>query len=144
MKIKNCFLSIAMGTILCLSYSSCGNHGCYCITGTWHFFIYRDLGDYLDMTYIFVGTEKQGKLDFDDISGVSGEYTVDAGQVFFRITAGKGFMWNVNEYRGFFITDDLMKGTLRGEHFEMGQVTSSWGGFWNARRVEGRAHRAVF
>jgi hypothetical protein len=143
-KKKDRLISILLGTALCLSLSFCDHQGRYDITGTWHFFMYRDVGISYDVFYTFVGNEKQGQLDFSTMAGISGEYTVDADRVFFRVTAGKGIMWNVNEYNGVFITDDLMKGTLKGEHLEMGQVTVTWSGVWNARRVEGRSFRAIF
>ena len=144
MKTKNRSFLILLGIVLYLSCSVCNNKGHFDITGAWHFYVYRDYGVYLDITYTFVGTEKQGQLDFDEAAGVSGEYTVDDGQIFFRVTAGRGIVWNVHEYNGIFITNDLMKGTLKGEHREMGQVTLAWNGVWNARKVAGRAHRALF
>lgn len=138
MKKKDRFLLILLGITLCLSFSCCNNRGRYDITGTWHFDVYRNPGGYFDITYTFVGTEKKGQLDFGSVAGVSGEYTVDDDRVFFRVLAGRGILWNVNEYDGGFITNDLMKGTLKGEHLELGQVTLTWNGVWDARRIEGR------
>jgi hypothetical protein len=143
-RMKNSFIFIPLGIGLFLLSSACNNQSRYDIEGIWHFYEYREPEYYLDLTYTFVGTEKQGQLDFGTMAGISGEYTVDADQVFFRVTAGRGIMWNVHEYTGAFITNNLMKGTLKGEHIEMGQVTLAWSGVWNARRVEGRAPRAIF
>ena len=141
---KDRFLLILLGMALCLSFSCCKIQDRYDITGSWHFYVYRDPLGYFENTYKFVGTEKKGQLDFGSTPGVSGEYTVYDDRILFRITAGRGIHWNVNEYDGVFITNDLMKGTLKGEHLEMGQVTLTWSGVWNARRVEGQARRAMF
>jgi hypothetical protein len=143
MNMKDRFLLILLGIALCLSCSSCDNQGRYDITGTWHFYVYEDRGVYLDNTYTFVGTEKQGRLDLGSMGGLSGEYMVDGDQVFFRVTAIKG-IWIIREYTGVFITNDLMKGTLEGKQGESGYVTLAWNGVWNARRVAGRAPRAMF
>lgn len=139
---KNNILFI-LGMALYLLCSACSTREQYDITGTWHFYEYRDLGSYLDATYTFVGTEKHGQLDFGSVAGVSGEYTVDEDQIFFKITAGRGIAWNIHEYTGVFISNNLMKGILKGEHIHAGQVTSAWSGVWNARRIEGRAYRIV-
>ena len=144
MKKKDCFLLILLVMALCLSFSCCKIQDRYDITGTWHFYVYRDpLGNF-ENNYKFVGTETKGILDFGSAGGVSGEYTVADDRIFFRITAMRSSYANVNEYDGVFITNDLMKGTLKGKHLEMGQVISTWSGVWNARRVGSRARRAIF
>jgi hypothetical protein len=142
-RMKSYSLLIFLGMALCLSCSSCSNQNRYDITGTWHFYEYREPDHYLDFTYTFVGTEKQGQLDLGSMGGLSGEYIVDVDQIFFRVTATKG-IWIIREYTGVFITNDLMKGTLNGKQGEAGRVTLTWSGVWNARRIEGRAHRAIF
>jgi hypothetical protein len=144
MKKKDRFLLILLGLALCLSFSCCKIQDRYDITGTWQFYVYRDPLGYFENTYKFVGTEMKGQLDFGSTPGVFGEYTVYDDRILFKITAARGIHMNVNEYDGVFITNDLMKGTLKGEHLEMGQVTSTWSGVWNARRVGARARRVMF
>jgi hypothetical protein len=143
-KMKYRFALVPLGICLCLFCFGCGQQDRYDITGIWHFYEVREPANYFDYTYKFVGSGREGQLDFSSVSGVSGEYTVDADRVSFRVTAGRGITWNINEYSGVFITSDLMKGTLKGEHIDSGVVTLTWNGVWNARRVEGRAHRVVF
>lgn len=134
-KKKGFLFFLVLGTLVILTFSACQEQEEFDITGTWHFYVYRESGISFDFDYTFVGTKTKGQLDPVSVSGISGEYTVSGHRVFIKVMAGRGIAWNIHEYTGCFDSTDYMRGTLRGEHRDVGVVTSTWSGTWAARKT---------
>jgi hypothetical protein len=132
---KGSLFFFALGMAAILMFFACREQEEFDITGTWHFYEFRDNGSQFDLYRTFVGTRMRGELDAGSVSRVSGEYTVSGHRVFIKVMAGRGIAWNIHEYTGRFDSCDYMRGTLRGEHREVGVVTLTWSGTWVARKT---------